>query len=98
MIIVRNIETREFRDGDTFVAYEYATDDVKLNIARIEIKGRYPREGCMRNLEVKEIIYVEQGVGEVCINDRVTAIGKGDVVFLDVNESVFWNGEVTLIS
>ena len=98
MKIVKSNEAKEFKDGNIFVAYEYNTQDPVINTARIEIRGRYPGTGSMKNTQVKELVYVEEGSGEVNINGVNSLISKGDVVFFDKDEQVFWNGNFTLIT
>ncbi len=98
MRIVKGNEAKQFKIGVASVAHEYETHDADINIARIEIKGRFPEVGSMRNTKVKEIIYVESGKGSVTINGAVSEIEKGDVIFYDKNEEVFWEGDLVLIT
>jgi mannose-6-phosphate isomerase-like protein (cupin superfamily) len=97
MRIVKGSEAKKFEDG-AFVAHEYETHDADINLAKIEINGRFPATGTMRNTKVKEIIYVEAGKGSVTINGAQSEIEKGDVIFYDKNEEVFWEGELVLIT
>lgn len=69
----------------------------KINIARIEITGRYPKRGSAVNKKVKELVYVESGKGLVSVNGVATPLNKGDVVFIEENELVWWEGKMTLI-
>src|SRR5262245_60402384 len=97
MEIIRARDAKRFEDG-ALVAHEYETHDPDLNVARIEIRGRVPEKGVMRNTKVKEIIYVEEGKGTVTINGEVREIGKGDVILYVQNEEVAWEGELVLIT
>lgn len=98
MKIVHANEAEKFEDGNIFVAHEYDTKDSELNTARIEIKGRYPAKGSMRNTKVKEIVYIESGTGEVSINGIRQTVSQGDVVFFENGEQIFWNGIFVLIT
>ena len=98
MKIVHSNQAHRFEDGSVFVAHEYDTESSDLNTARIEINGRYPVQGQMRNKEVKEIVYIESGAGEVSINGVVEKIKQGDVVYFEAGEKVYWNGKFTLIT
>ncbi|HUO56114.1 MAG TPA: hypothetical protein VMU27_01625 [Candidatus Paceibacterota bacterium] len=98
MEIVRRSEAEKFEDGSTFVAYEYATKDPDLNTARIELHGRYPAQGTMRNNNVKEVVYIESGQGEVIIDDVRQSVGQGDVVLFTKGERVVWDGTFVLIT
>lgn len=98
MEIIRQEQAEKFNDGSTFVAHEYHTSDKDINTARIEIRGRYPATGSMRNTLVKEIVYIESGFGEVTINGETHKVKEGDVVFFDANETVVWEGSFILIT
>lgn len=98
MKVVRKDEAERHADGEVFVAYEYHTQDPDINTARIEIKGRYPRTGSMRNTKVKELVYVESGTGTVSINGVQESLEAGDVVFFESGESVVWEGDFVLIT
>jgi len=98
MEIIRQEQAGIFNDGTSFVAHEYHTSDKDINTARIEIRGRYPVTGSMRNTLVKEVVYIESGSGKVSINGVDQEVKAGDVVFFDANETVVWNGSFTLIT
>lgn len=98
MGIVHSNQANRFEDGRVFVAHEYDTKSSNLNTARIEINGRYPIEGLMRNNKVNEIVYIESGNGEVTVNGVTEKVGKGDVVSFEAGEKIFWNGKFTLIT
>lgn len=98
MKIVRANQADRFKDGESFIAHEYDTNDSELNTARIEINGRYPINGVMRNNKVKEIVYIESGNGEVTINGITEKVAHGDVVSFEAGEKISWNGTFTLIT
>ena len=98
MEIIRKEESRRFEHGTACTVHEYATKEPSLNIARIELHGRFPATGTMRNTKVKEIVYVEQGEGTVTINNVAYPIQKGDVILYVENEEVFWDGKLILIT
>lgn len=98
MEIIRQDQAEKFNDGASFVAHEYHTSDKDINTARIEIQGRYPATGSMRNTLVKEVVYIESGSGKVTIGGEAQEVKEGDVVFFDANEIVVWEGSFTLIT
>ena len=55
-MLIKAKDTNKFENEDTCVAYEYLFKDKDLNIAFIEINGRYPKEGRVTNEVVKENI------------------------------------------
>ena len=97
MEITHREESRRFEHGTACTAYEYASKEPSLNIARVELHGRFPATGMMRNTKVKEIVYVEQGQGTVTINNVANSIQQGDVILYVENEEVFWEGKLILI-
>lgn len=98
MEIIRKEKSHRFENGTDFVAHEYDTKCPELNIARIELYGRFPATGTMRNTKVKEVVYVESGQGTVTINGISNTIGQGDVILYLENEEVFWEGQLVLIT
>lgn len=98
MEIIRAKDSRRFDGGPTFISHEYDTHDPDLNIARIEIRGRVPEQGTMRNTKVKEVVYVEEGKGTVTINGESHDVGSGDVILFVQNEEIMWDGEFVLVT
>ena len=78
-------------------AFEYDAGSKDINIARIEISGRYPESGCAVNTLVTEIVFVENGSGVIVVNDEHIELSKGDVIHIERNEQVYWEGTLTLI-
>jgi mannose-6-phosphate isomerase-like protein (cupin superfamily) len=97
MKIVRSGEAQKFENAASCTAFEYDTHDTDINIARVEIRGRYPLSGSAMNTLVKELVYIEEGSGKVVINSVESAIEKGDVILIEKGERVFWDGTMTLI-
>lgn len=96
MKIIKNNEAKKF-DANGYVSYEYNSNDSAINIARIEIRGRIPETGSMRNTKVKEICYVESGEGSITIEGAKHELSSGDVVYYEPNKRVFWEGNLVLI-
>lgn len=97
MEIVRKESAERIEDGTVLTAFEYQTSDKAINTARIEIRGRYPISGSVRNTKVKEIIYIEKGSGEIAIDGSSQKVQEGDVIFVDTHEAIAWDGDFTLI-
>ena len=97
MEIIKKSDSRLFEGGPSFTSHEYDTHEPDLNIARIEISGRVPETGKMRNTKVKEIVYVESGSGTIAINGTTHEIAAGDVIFYEPFEEVAWEGKLVLI-
>ncbi len=91
------MEAHKYENGPTCVAFEYETGNPDINIARVEISGRYPETGYAANTAVTELVYVESGTGMVTVEDKHTTLNKGDVVLIEKGEQVYWEGTLTLI-
>ncbi|HEY0948227.1 MAG TPA: cupin domain-containing protein [Candidatus Paceibacterota bacterium] len=97
MKIIRKNEAGRFENAGTCTAFEYETGGSDINVARIEIRGRYPVEGNAINKAVRELVYVTEGSGVVSVNGIESKLSQGDVVTIEKGEAVFWEGELTLV-
>ena len=75
----------------------YEIDDAELDLALIDINGRYPDAGEVVNTRCKELAYVKSGTGVVVINGQTFTLQKDDVVFIEPNEQYYWQGTLTVI-
>lgn len=87
----------EHQNADSCTAFEYETGTPDINIARIEVTGRYPEVGFAVNTKVTELVYVANGSGSVTVDDKHVPLAEGDVVTILLGEQVFWEGNLTLI-
>lgn len=97
MKLVKQSDAVEYKNAPTCVAYEYETSTPDINIARIEISGRYPESGTAVNTKVTELVYVAAGTGIVCCDGVSTDLAEGDVLSIAPSERIFWEGQMTLI-
>jgi len=73
------------KNSDKCIAYEYPFEDKTMNVAYIEIEGRYPDSGRTMNKESKEIIHVISGTGKVLVEDITYEASEGDQVYVPNN-------------
>lgn len=97
MKIIKSTDAIKYKNADSCIAFEYETGEGAINMARVEINGRYPIEGSAVNKAVEELIYIENGKGEVHVNDNSILLEAGDVVSIHKNEAVWWEGKMKLI-
>ena len=71
-------------------------DETALNFALSEVHGRYPESGVAVNTQVKELVYVMQGSGELWMNDEATAFEQGDALLVEPGERYYFQGDFTL--
>lgn len=89
-------QAKEFENAKTCYGVHYPIEDEDINVALIQIAGRYPEEGRTVNEKCKEIIYVVQGEGEAYVDDHKRTLKKNDVLFIDKNEKYYLQGHMTL--
>ncbi len=97
MKIVCGTDAKRFENASSCIAFEYQTGEPDINLARIEITGRYPLEGSAINKAVSELVYVQEGEGNVTVNNETIPLKKGDVVLIEKGERVWWDGRLVLI-
>jgi len=56
--IVLRKDSIQHKNNLTSVSNEYETDDKDINVALVEINGRYPDKGRVYNTICKELVYV----------------------------------------
>ena len=81
-MLIKKAERRRHENSPRYIAYEYLHKDKDINIALVEINGRYPDSGFVMNKQVKEMIYVIKGNGMVVINDIEHELGEGDALLI----------------
>ena len=91
------LDGQAFKNSDTCEGVSFAAPDAPLDIARIEINGRYPEQGFTRNLRSHEVVYVIEGAGKVTVDETETTLTIGDVVHIPPDTPFAWDGHMTLI-
>lgn len=86
-----------FENGPTCVAYEYPMHDKEIDVAYVEINGRYPEKDRIMNELVKELGYVVVGKGKVVIEGREYSLGKGDEILIMPKQRYYWDGKLGLL-
>lgn len=97
MKIVRKNQTQRFNHGLTCTAIEYPLADADINVAVVELNGRYPQKGWAMNELSKELAFVAEGFGEVDVDGEKAAVGAGDLVLINPGEKYFWSGKLKIV-
>jgi mannose-6-phosphate isomerase-like protein (cupin superfamily) len=91
------IQAQKIQNGACTV-FEYGLDtDNKIDTAYIELRGRYPENQRATNLLCKEIVYIQNGHGMICINGISTELNKGDVILIEPGEGFYWEGTLDMV-
>ncbi len=97
MKIVKRQEANQHKNSKNCIAYEYPLENLDINIATVDISGRYPDEGQVVNEVCTEIVYLLKGKRTVTFdNGEQVELESGDVVLLDKGDRYYWEGECSL--
>lgn len=96
MKIVRKNEAKKFDHGRGCAAFEYILNDKDINVAVVELCGRYPARGRVKNTLCKEVSFIIKGQGKVVVGNQETQIKEGDLVFIEPDEIYYWEGNLTM--
>jgi len=94
MKLVKQDDADKFANSDKCFGLEYSLNEPAMNLAVIEIHGRYPSENYVVNEISKEICYVVSGDGKIAKkNGEILEFTAGDMVFIDSGEAYYWDAE-----
>jgi len=85
------------KNSDKCIAYEYSIEDKDINIAYIEIDGRYPDKGRVTNTECKEMLFVVEGSGKVVVEGKEIALNTHDVALILPNQKYYFEGKLKMV-
>ena len=91
MRVLRYKDTYENRNSDLCIVTEYDFKDKDIDFSVGEINGRYPDSGFCVNREVKEMVYVLEGGGCICFEDKTIPFEKGDALLIEKGEKYYWD-------
>jgi len=97
-MLIKKSERKKYQNSPVCIAYEYPFTDKDINIAFIEIKGRYPDKGRVTNKVCKEIVFVTKGKGKIEIDGKELLIEEGDSIFIQPNQRYFFEGKISIIA
>ena len=84
--------------GDAVMSYEYDFPEAKMNLARIQIDGRYPSDGFAVNREVDSIVHVVSGEGIAGTQDGTTIqLRQNDQLYLAAGDTYFFEGNFEIL-
>jgi len=96
MQIIYKKQRKEFKNGESCVAFEYPTNDRDINGAVIELSGRYPQTGRVVNEKCKEMAYIISGSGKLVVEDKEYELNTGDLVLINPGEKFYWQGNMEI--
>jgi mannose-6-phosphate isomerase-like protein (cupin superfamily) len=96
-MIVKKEDRVRHENSPRCIAYEYPMGDEDINVAFVEIVGRYPDEGHVMNESVKEMMFVTEGRGRLVIENQEHMLGEGDAVLILPGQKYFIDGKMKLV-
>ncbi len=96
MIIVRKNQTKEFKNNDQCVGFEFPLGDKNIDAAIYKLSGRYPNKGRVVNTKCKELIYVTKGQGKIVVGGKEYLLSPKDLILIDPNEPYYWEGDLEM--
>ena len=96
-MIIKKKDRVRHENSPQCIAYEYPIEDKDINIAFVEIKGRYPDKGLVTNRRVKEMIFVKGGSGKIVIEGTEHLLEEGDAILILPGEAYFFDGNLELV-
>jgi len=97
-MLVKKSERKKHMNSPKCTAYEYPFPDKDINIAFIEIKGRYPEKGRVTNKVCKELVFVVKGIGKIEIDGKELSISEGDSILIQPNQKYFFDGKLDIFA
>lgn len=92
------LEGTAFENSDTCKGVVFGVNDAPLDMAEIEISGRYPERGWALNHEAHEMVRVLRGVGMLALRSNAELmLGEGDVVHVPAGQQFAWSGDMTIL-
>jgi len=97
MKIIHKSQTNEFKNSDVCIATEYPMDDKDINVAYVEVLGRYPEKGRVMNEVCKEMAYITEGSGKIVVEGKEIELKKNDLILLLPGEKFYWEGNMKML-
>lgn len=90
MQIIKGKETIEESNSEKCKIFDYAFREKDMDLCVSVITGRYPDSGYCKHLVCKELIYILEGFGKLCFEDKTVEFSAGDAVWINPNEKYYW--------
>ncbi|MFH1474055.1 MAG: hypothetical protein ABIE55_04170 [Candidatus Aenigmatarchaeota archaeon] len=96
-MIVKKSERKKHANTPSCIAYEYGHKDKDIDVAFIEIRGRYPERGRVVSKVSKEMIFISKGNGKIEIDGEYFDLNEGDAIIIQPNQKYFFEGKLDLV-
>lgn len=97
MKIVHQNQVKEHKNSDACIATEYPMGDKDINVAFVEVLGRYPETGRVTNEVCKEMAYIVEGKGKIVVEGEEIELNEKDLILLEPGERYYWEGNMKML-
>lgn len=98
MEFIKSTDTINKSNSDKCKTLEYSFCDKEIDLGVALITGRYPESDYCVNLKSKSLIYVLEGSGNLCLENKKIEFKIGDSILIDKNEKYYWEAEYCKIA
>ena len=98
MQTIKNSRAINGANSDKCKTLEYSFNDKDIDLGIATITGRYPESGYCVNVISKELIYVLDGNGKLCFDNKFVEFEKGDSILINSNEKYYWDTKYCVVS
>lgn len=98
MRAIKLSEAEKGKNSDVCNTLEYSFGDPEIDVGVAVITGRFPDTGYCMNLISKELIYVLEGSGKLCFENKEVEFSKDDAILIDKNEKYYWDTEYAKVT
>lgn len=98
MKFIKSSDSVQGANSDECKTIEYSFGDKEIDLGLATITGRYPETGYGVNLISKELIYVLDGSGKLCFENKSIDFSKGDAILIEDNEKYYWETQYCKVS
>lgn len=93
-----SLEENRFKNSEACEGVAYSDKSAPVDMAVIDITGRYPEKGWAVNHKVHEIVYVTRGMGSLAVKgSEVVQLKEGHVVSVAPEERFAWDGDMIIV-
>ncbi len=93
MILSKSNTAEAFENSPECNGISFGSLNDEIDMAVIEVNGRYPSEGFLVNEICKEAVYVLSGGGKLIGTETSLDFTAGDVLYVDSEEKFAWQGD-----
>ena len=96
--ICKQSDSNLHKNGEYCEVIEYPLNQSNINIALVNIHGRYPETGYAMNTDVDELLFIQQGAGNLTtIDGDQTPFTEGDAVLVPKGDKYYFDGDFTAV-